>query len=197
MKTIAAFDFDGTIIRNDSFLMFLKFSQRSYRLFLGFLWLSPYLILYLLKLYPNWKAKQKVFSFFFRKMPLEKFSSICDEFSVKLLKCLVPEAIEAIESHKKNGSIVVIISASIENWIRPLAEKLEVHSILATKIDVDNSMKITGRFLSPNCYGQEKINRLLSLFPLRSEYILYSYGDSKGDKQLIDFSDFGFFKKFT
>lgn len=46
---------------------------------------------------------------------------------------------------------------------------------------------LTGRFLSANCYGQEKVNRLLEKEPERDSYILYAYGDSRRDRELLAF----------
>lgn len=35
------------------------------------------------------------------------------------------------------------------------------------------------------------MNRLLEVKPDRDTYQLYAYGDSRGDKELIEFADFG------
>lgn len=59
---IYAFDFDGTLTTKDTLIEFIRFSKGRVRLFLGFLLFSPLLILMKLHLYPNWKAKQRVFS---------------------------------------------------------------------------------------------------------------------------------------
>ena len=66
MMRIYAFDFDGTLTTKDTLIEFIRFSKGRVRLFLGFLLFSPLLILMKLHLYPNWKAKQRVFSWFFR-----------------------------------------------------------------------------------------------------------------------------------
>ena len=65
---IYAFDFDGTLTTKDTLIEFIRFSKGIVRLFLGFLLFSPLLILMKLHLYPNWKAKQRVFSWFFKGM---------------------------------------------------------------------------------------------------------------------------------
>jgi phosphoserine phosphatase len=54
--------------------------------------------------------------------------------------------------------------------------------VLATQIEVDSKGKITGKFKTKNCYGQEKINRLLEKFPDRENYLLIAYGDSRGQR---------------
>ncbi|MDH6355202.1 HAD superfamily phosphoserine phosphatase-like hydrolase [Dysgonomonas sp. PH5-45] len=86
----------------------------------------------------------------------------------------------------------MIISASVENWIRPWSEKNGIDLTLSTLIEVKNGL-LTGLFLSKNCYGKEKVNRLLAEFPNRSDYHLIVYGDSAGDKELIDFADEGYY----
>lgn len=71
--TVAVFDFDGTLIRKDSFLEFIKFAFGKRAFLTGFFLNSPYLVAFKLKLYPNWKAKERVFSYFFRGMSYEQF----------------------------------------------------------------------------------------------------------------------------
>ena len=69
--------------------------------------------------------------------------------------------------------------------------KIGIIDILATRIEVDSNGLLTGRFLSKNCYGQEKVNRLLEVEPNRDEYTLHAYGDSRGDKEMLAFADEG------
>ena len=59
----------------------------------------------------------------------------------------------------------------------------------------NKNRKLTGNFSSKNCYGQEKVNRLLEKEPDRTNYILYAYGDSAGDKEIIEFADYGYYIK--
>ena len=66
-------------------------------------------------------------------------------------------------------------------------------NVLGTQIEVKNG-NLTGRFLTKNCYGQEKVNRILALYPDRNTYYLIAYGDSRGDKELLAFADEAHFK---
>jgi phosphoserine phosphatase len=50
--------------------------------------------------------------------------------------------------------------------------------------------------LTKNCYGEEKVNRLKSLYPNRQDYHLTAFGDSRGDKELLAFADESHFKPF-
>ena len=67
--------------------------------------------------------------------------------------------------------------------------------VLGTQVEVENG-RLTGRFLTKNCYGQEKVNRMLVLYPNRSEYKLIAFGDSRGDKEMLAFADEAYYKPF-
>jgi HAD superfamily hydrolase (TIGR01490 family) len=193
-SVIVAFDFDGTITTKDTLLAFICFAKGAPAFLVGFLLYSPLLIAYKLKLYPNWKIKQLLFSFFFKGMKLSDFNKLCDDFCSKSADIIRNQAINAIREHSERGDSLVIISASIENWVQPFADKLGIPVVICTKIEVDSNACLTGRLASDNCYGQEKIRRLLQLFPHRDDYYLVAYGDSKGDKNLLDFADKKFYR---
>ena len=82
-----------------------------------------------------------------------------------------------------------MVSASVEEWVAPWCLNLGVDKVLTTKVEVKEG-RLTGRLLSKNCYGQEKVNRLLEVEPERNSYILHAYGDSRGDKEMLAFADF-------
>jgi phosphatidylglycerophosphatase C len=193
---IVVFDFDGTITSKDTMIRFIKFSKGKIKFYSGILIFSPLMLAYILKLYPNWKLKQKLFSYFYKGISIEKFNQWGKAFSIEIETLLRPKALEAIRMHQKQGDIVIIISASIENWIISWAEQVCVNRVLATKIEIDAEGKLTGRLLTKNCCRKEKVNRLLEVFPDRKDYTLIVYGDSAGDNELIEFSDCGWYNKF-
>ena len=102
--------------------------------------------------------------------------------------------VEAIRQVLADGAEVLIVSASIDNWVRPFF-KNHVPMVLGTQIEVKDGL-LTGRFLTKNCYGQEKVNRILALYPNREDYHLTAYGDSRGDKELLAFADKAHYKPF-
>ncbi len=124
MNKIALFDFDGTITTDDSLLKFIRFVVGDRRFLLGLVVLSPMLVLYKLKLIPNYKAKQYLLSWFFKGMRKVDFLKVANEYSlVHIDKILRPKAIEKINWHKNQGHKVVAVSACIECWLRPWCEK--------------------------------------------------------------------------
>lgn len=192
MRKVYAFDFDGTLTTKDTLLEFIRFAKGTFAFGLGFLRYAHLLVMMKLGLYPNWKAKQKVFAHFFKDTTLEDFDALCKEFAASSRHLLRPKGIEAIEKALNEGSEVLIISASIDNWVQPFFAEVKV---LGTQIEVVDG-KLTGRFLTKNCYGQEKVNRLKALYPNRQDYHLTAFGDSRGDKELLTYADESFFKPF-
>lgn len=196
-KKIAVFDFDGTITDKDSLIEFLKFTQGYVKLGWGLFVLSPVLALYLLKIIPNYKAKQLLFSWFYRGWDIEKFNAKCLDFIPVLNQTIRPAALMAIRNYQAQNIPVIAITASVENWVLPWARANGINEVIGTQIAVDSHNHITGRFSTKNCYGQEKVNRLLEQYPNRNTYVLEAYGDSDGDKELLAFADVGYLRKFN
>ena len=81
VKKVYAFDFDGTLTTKDTLIEFIRFARGNTTFLLGFLLFSPLLVLMKLKFYPNWKAKQRMFSCFFKGMLVDDFNHLCTEFA--------------------------------------------------------------------------------------------------------------------
>ncbi|RXK85328.1 HAD family hydrolase [Filimonas effusa] len=196
-RKLVAFDFDGTITNKDTFLSFIRFVKGNKAFYLGFAKHILPIIGFKAGLYPNWKAKQLVFSHFFKGMNYQEFQEYGNKFSIEIEKMIRPAAREAIRTAVREADAVYVITASVEDWVKPWCNQNGISLVLGTTVEVDADGKLTGRFSCANCYGQEKVNRLLLKEPDRSSYTLQSFGDSKGDKQLIAFSDEGWLNKFV
>ena len=165
MSCIVFLDFDGTITTDDSLIKFIRFAVGDVKTGWGILLLSPMLITYKLKLIPNYKAKQWMFSYFFKGMGGQQFLKVTEEYSLKCIeKILRPKAMEKIAWHKSQGHEVVVVSASIECWLKPWCDKNDL-SAIATRIEIKGDV-VTGRFLTKNCYGIEKVNRVKEVYTL-------------------------------
>lgn len=182
---IFAFDFDGTLTTRDTLLEFIRYACGTPRFLLGFLLHAPLLVLMKLRLYPNGRTKERIFSWFFRGMTIEEFDALCQRFAHTHRHLLRADIVRQLEQALAEGSGVLIVSASIDNWVQPFFPSV---TVLGTQIEVVDG-SLTGRFLTPNCYGQEKVRRILALHPYRSSYHLTAYGDSRGDRELLAFAD--------
>ena len=182
--TLVLFDFDGTITTKDSLIDFVKFAVGKPKFYIGLFLLFPILLGYKLKIIPNFMAKEKFTIYFFNKWDSLHFQEIADKYSeAKINEIIRPKAIEKIKWHIEQGHEVVIVSASMESWLKRWCQKMKI-ALIGTQLEIRES-RLTGKFATKNCYGKEKVNRIKERFNL-SEYIdIYAYGDSLGDKEML------------
>jgi HAD superfamily hydrolase (TIGR01490 family) len=185
---IAFFDFDGTITRKDSLLDFLWKSSNPFIFIKNFIKLSPTLILYILKFLTNDIAKERIITIFYKNIPIDDFNRLAKDYSINKIPAIINiQAEKALNWHKSIGSKIVVVTASPENWIMPWCEK-NGYDLIATKLHVKNGI-LTGKFLTPNCHGIEKVIRITDIFDLSKYSKIFAYGDSKGDKEMLQIAD--------
>ena len=187
-KKIILCDFDGTLIRGDSLFMFLRFAKGSFVYYLGLVILLPILILGFLGLISNHRTKEIMLSYYLKNNTEEEINKISTDFKIILNRKNNIQLLEKINIYKENGYDVYIVSASILNWIRPWAESNGINNIISTQLEFINN-KFTGKFLTPNCNGEEKVRRIREVFVNREELYIISFGDSKGDYPMFKYSD--------
>ena len=192
---VYAFDFDGTLTRRDTLIEFIRFAKGDKAFLLCFLRYSPLLVLMKLGLYPNWKAKQRVFSHCFRGMAVDTFNSLCSRFASDKARLMRPKGMKKLREVLAEGGKVVVVSASVNNWVEPFFAGIGGVYVVGTIVEEREGV-LTGRFLTKNCYGEEKVTRLLQLFPERTQYWLTAYGDSRGDFELLDFANESYYRPF-
>lgn len=193
--SIAFFDFDGTITRKDTLFEIIRYHKGEASLYMGLLVLSPALILFKMKLVSNQAIKQLVLQYFFRNMPEDVFRERCAEFCRDRLPSLVRDsALNAIRQHLAKGHQVSVVTASGQEWVAPWCESLGIGCI-GTRLEIRNA-KITGRIHGVNCNGEEKVNRILQQFDLSGYDDIYAYGDTVGDKPMLQMATYGYFRRF-
>lgn len=195
-KSIAFFDFDGTLTKKDTLLEFIKYSHGGLKFWIGFLVSSPYLIAYKLKIISNQTAKEKVLSHFFARMPESTFNQLCLNFAREKIPGLIrKKGLEKIHELKQVNTHIVIVSASPENWLFPWAQDHQIE-LLATRLQtVDNLL--TGKIDGFNCHGKEKVRRVLEKYNLQEYDTIYAYGDTSGDKPLLKLATHAYYKPFN
>jgi len=186
---VAAFDFDGTLTTADTLTAFIRFTHGRRRWLLGFMRHALWLVLMKLGLCPNWKVKEKVFAYFYKGTAYEQFAQWGRDFADVAETMLNRQMVDVLRQHQSAGHTVCVVTASIDEWTRPVCERLGVDTLLATRIEVSANGTVTGSLLSPNCYGAQKVERLLEVFPQRQTYKLYAYGNSAGDNELLALAD--------
>lgn len=192
---VAAFDFDGTMTHNDSFLPFLRAVSGDLRYAQKMLTLSPVLFAYTLGAVSNHHAKARVLAKFFSGKEVTRIEQIAQHFANgKLAGFIKPAALIRLRWHQQQGHRCVIVSASLECYLRPWAESVGAAEVIGSRLAADNAV-YTGELDGANCYGKEKARRLTALLGQRDGYTLYAYGDSRGDRELLALADFSYYRR--
>ncbi len=187
-QKLALFDFDGTLIRHDSLFYFLRFFKGNLYFAIKILFSLPNLIRYKLGLVDNSRAKEKLISQFLKGISLDEMSDRCEEFGRDIIPLILnAKIVEKFHQHLSKGDRVIIVSASIYDWIIPWASQWNVE-VLATKLASINGV-LTGEFEGKNCNGVEKVRRIKVHLKLLDYSEILAYGDSSGDEPMFALAD--------
>ena len=98
---MAFFDLDGTITTKDTFIDFIVFCRGKFYFLLGLLLLSPFIALYLIKLFPNYRLKEIFFRYYLASyFSADDLENLGKTYSVKRLpNIFYKEAIKQINWH--------------------------------------------------------------------------------------------------
>ena len=183
-RRITIFDLDGTLTHDDTFLSFSCHALGTLRVMIGILKTFPHLLLWKMGYISGSQAKQKLYSVLYKGLLKDEIFNKSKDFRPKFrIKVL-----EALNKHKQTEDSVYIISASLDLWVKQIANDLGVKYI-CTEVSIDNEGRLNGLFSSPNCHGEEKVRRLLE--KEKRPFYLTVYGDEPkgGDFALFNMAD--------
>ncbi len=95
--------------------------------------------------------------------------------------------------HQEQEHVVILVSASLGAYLHPLGDLLEVDAVLCTELEEVNGI-LTGKLRGKNCRGEEKASRVQKWCDgagMNAEDLVYAYGDSSGDVQLLELFSHG------
>ncbi len=194
-RSIAFFDFDGTVTTKDTLLEFIRFSKGNLAFVAGFLLYSPWIVAFKAGIISNQAAKERVLTHFFKGWTAEAFNTACLRFAEQRLPSLLrPQALTEIDRLKRDGAEVVIVSASPEDWIRPWTEAMDI-KLIASRL-ILSAGRLTGRIHGANCHGEEKVRRIGEKYQLKDFTDIFAFGDSSGDKPMLALANHPYYKPF-
>ena len=110
---------------------------------------------------------------------------------------LRPDTPRRLAWHQAEGHRIVLVSASLGPYLRPLGILLGVDDVLCTEAVIGDDGRYTGAMVGANCRGPEKVRRLRTWMDQQglAGATLWAYGDSAGDRELLAAADQGFLVK--
>jgi phosphatidylglycerophosphatase C len=190
---IVLFDLDGTITRYDTYVRFLLFV--IYRLPLKLLQLPPLAIDVLRHKFgtqTNSWLKKRFLSAILAGKDRNTINSLARSFSQRVVMTGIhSDAMACLKQHQKKGDELVLISASLDIYVKPLGEMLGFKNIICTRTCWENDL-LKNSLDGGNCYGDIKIKRIKQWLEERTDNrIIAAYSDHESDFPLLKLADRG------
>lgn len=192
---VAAFDFDGTITTRDCLLPFIRKVVGDKQFFSKIPALIPIYLAYRLGIKTNHYAKQFLLKSYLNGFSYESLLQQGKIYADKQIPALVkPEALERLRWHQAQKHRCVLISAGLELYLSPWAQQYGFDDLICTQIKENANGTTDGEIIGINCFGPEKVRRLLAKLGPKNQFTLYAYGDSRGDRELLALADYAYYR---
>ncbi|HET6793996.1 MAG TPA: HAD-IB family hydrolase [Acidimicrobiales bacterium] len=186
---IAAFDFDGTLTRADTFLGFLRLVAGPRAVAGAMVAASPHIRL--ARRDPAWRDLAK--AFLIRRLlgglDADEVARAGRRYAPVAAGQVTAAMSRLVHWHRQAGHRLVVVSASLEVYLLPAAPLIGVDHVIATRLAVDGSGRLTGEIEGGNCRGPEKAVRLgawMAAAGVDPDAVpMWAYGDSRGDDHML------------
>jgi phosphatidylglycerophosphatase C len=183
-KPLVAFDFDGTLTWKDSFTAFLAWRAGPRRYAGGLIGLAPAVARYLIHR-DRGRLKAAAAKVFLAGASRAELEADAQRFATAQGRALLrSDAVRAWRRWQAEGARVVIVTATPEIVVAPIARALGADLLIGTRLAFDDAGRATGALVGANCRGPEKVRRLREAFgeDVRLEA---AYGDTDGDREML------------
>jgi HAD superfamily hydrolase (TIGR01490 family) len=187
-RTAAFLDMDETLVDGNTAYLYAKLLRREGKL--GFVdllrsafWLTQYRM--------NWLDMPTVSRRAFARLagdPESELLSIRAAWFEEMIRPRIfPAARALVETLRRAGRTLVIVTASTRYAAEPLAEHLGIEHLICSELEVRGG-HFTGRIIEPLCYGTGKVHRVRAFATARGIDLASSlfYTDSYSDLPLLE-----------
>ena len=129
----------------------------------------------------------------FEGKKIDEINEIIFPFVAKIIEPMINIfALKLMHNHFERGDEILLASATNELIVQPIAKRLEIKNVIATKVEFKNN-KCTGKFIPPFLLGMGKL-RFVEIWMKDNQYNDFSgvtfYSDSINDLPLMEAVEF-------
>lgn len=189
-RTIAAFDFDGTLTRRDTLLSFLGSSCGQPAVVRALMTAAPTALRARTgrladASHPRDASKAVLLRRLLAGRQQDWFEERGRQFATTLPRRLRPDVMTRLEWHRDQGHELIIVSASLHTYLDHFAQAHGFDHVIAVEMETSDGV-LSGELHGPNVRGPEKADRLRRwLGDDADETELWAYGNSSGDRELL------------
>ncbi|MCU4611479.1 HAD-IB family hydrolase [Acinetobacter parvus] len=184
---LALFDFDGTLYPKDSFTGFIFYTLSKQHIVKKGFKILPWIQAYYLRLYPAHAMRPRLFQSMFKGIAANFLQNLAQEYAQQLIQNLDQELLQQLRLHQQQGDHIVLVSASIDLYLVPICEFLNIE-LICTATEIKNGL-LTGHYSSEDCSCEQKKLRILQQYNLEDYQYIYAYGNSEEDLDMLSLAD--------
>jgi phosphatidylglycerophosphatase C len=186
-RGVAVWDVDGTLIRGDTLLPFL-------RRFVGTIALGRTVLASAAHRQHRLDARSAAKAAVLQRVLGGRQQRVVDQvartYAADLMRQRMrPDCLRRWQWHRQRGHRLVLASASLEEYLRPLGMLLGADEVIASRMEVVNGW-LSGRMATTNCRGKHKAERVHEHLRQRGGHPVWVYGNSAADRPTMALADF-------
>jgi HAD superfamily hydrolase (TIGR01490 family) len=189
-KNLALFDFDGTLCKKDSFTGFIFYALSKRHIVKQGIKILPWIQAYYLNAYPAHAMRSKLFRAMFSNANAPDLQHIAQKYAASLIPQLNLPLLKQLKQHQALGDDVVLVSASVDVYLQHVCNLLKIDLICTQTEQLNNSY--TGQYTTPDCSSEQKKLRILEKYPLEHYSVIYAYGNSVEDNEMLALADYAY-----
>lgn len=180
---LALIDFDHTITTCDTYGRFLRRVATPEQLAQAWWKVGPWLLAYRLKLISAARIRARVTRLTFRDRHADDIAAQAAGFSREVLPEVVrPRMLEQIRWHLQQRHTVVVVSGSLDLYLRPWCDALGLE-LICNRLESRDG-RLTGRYADGDC-APHKAARIRARYDLSRYVRVHAYGDSREDRSML------------
>lgn len=187
VRRVAAFDFDGTITQRDTLAGFLAHVGGPRALSRAMAAEAAGMARGLRDDAERDAAKERILGRMLAGRTEAEVTAAGIAYARQLPRRFRVDIAEKIRWHQRQSHELVIVSASLVYYLRPVAAELGFAEVLGVEMEVGDDGRLTGRLAGANVRAAEKERRLRAWLGTDHDGALevWAYGNSSGDDQLL------------
>ncbi|WP_312237544.1 HAD family hydrolase [Stenotrophomonas sp.] len=180
---LALFDFDHTVTTGDTYGRFLRRVATPEQLAQAWWKVGPWLLAYRLKLISAERIRARVTRLTFSNRHSDDIATQAAGYARDVLPEMVrPQMLEQIRWHLQQRHTVVIVSGSLDLYLRPWCESLGL-GLICNRLESRDG-RLTGRYADGDC-GPRKAEHIRQRYDLSRFQRIHAYGDSSEDRPML------------
>lgn len=180
---LALFDFDHTVTTCDTYARFLRGVATPAQLASAKWTVGPWLVGYRVKLLSAECIRRRVTAQVFPGRMPHEIEAQGVAFAREALPALVrPEVMARIGWHRQQGHDVVLVSGSLDAYLRPWCAQHGL-ALLCNTLEVQDG-RLTGRYAVRDI-GAHKAEEVRRRYDLSRYARIHAYGDSREDRPML------------